>query len=130
MLQTLSLLAHRDQLGNSCVPRGLHSFPQALPTSSQRLCRTHSDAHRSGYKDRQKIKVGRRTLYEEGSSCMNARLQAQSSNLPISPALARAATAKDDATDKEQELSGRLPAHNVRLITEDFKACVGEAAGE
>lgn len=37
MLQTLSLLAHRDQLGNSCVPRGLHSFPQALPTGSQRL---------------------------------------------------------------------------------------------
>lgn len=52
MLWTLSLLAHRDQLGNSCVPGGLHSFPQALPTGSQRLCRTPSDAHRSGCKDR------------------------------------------------------------------------------
>lgn len=61
---------------------------------------------------------------------MNARLQARSSNLLISPALARTARAKDDATDEEQELSGRLPAHNVRLITEDFKACVREAAGE
>lgn len=38
MLEILSLLAPCDQLGHGCVPGGHHSFPQALPTCSQRLC--------------------------------------------------------------------------------------------
>lgn len=41
-----------DQLGHACVPRGHHSFPQALPTYSQRLGTAQfSDAHGSRHKD-------------------------------------------------------------------------------
>lgn len=130
VLRTLSFLAHCDQLGNSVYQEDFIASPGHCPLAVRGCAELSSDAHRSGCKDRQKIKVGRRTPYEQGSSCMNARLQARSSNLLISPALARTPTAKDDATDKEQELPGRLPGHNAQLITEDFKACVGEAAGE
>lgn len=81
----LSFLALWDQLGHGSVPRGHHSFPQALPIYGQRLGTAQfRDAHGSRHKDRQQSRVERRTSSEQGSSSMNAGLKAQSSNLLIS----------------------------------------------